>query len=60
MRSGTRSAAHAHGRLPPEALRLDIRFRGQFCYIDVYTEPERPDPDWPPPDWPESKAARRG
>jgi hypothetical protein len=30
--------------------RLDIRFRGQFCYIDAYTEPVVP-PDWPPPDW---------
>lgn len=35
--------------------RLDIRFRAQFCYIDVYTEPEPLGPDWPPPDWPESR-----
>lgn len=21
---------------------LDIRFRGQFCYVDAYTEPEPP------------------
>jgi hypothetical protein len=35
--------------------RLDIRFRGQFCYIDAYTEPEPPGLDWPPPDWPESR-----
>lgn len=34
--------------------RLDIRFRGQFCYIDAYTEPEPPTADWPPPDWPET------
>jgi hypothetical protein len=31
--------------------RLEIRFRGQFCYIDAYTEPEPPSPDWPPADW---------
>ena len=35
--------------------RLDIRFRGQFCYIDAYTEPEPPRPDWPPADWGESR-----
>ena len=35
--------------------RLDIRFRGQFCYIDAYTEPEPLGPDWPPADWPESR-----
>ena len=32
--------------------RIDIRFRGQFCYIDAYTEP-RLSPGWPPPDFPE-------
>ncbi len=35
--------------------RLDIRFRGQFCYIDAYTEPAPLGPDWPPSDWPESR-----
>lgn len=35
--------------------RLDIRFRGQFCYIDAYTEPEPPGPNWPPSDWPETR-----
>jgi hypothetical protein len=35
--------------------RLDVRFRGKFCYIDAYTEPEPPGPNWPPPDWPESR-----
>lgn len=34
--------------------RLDIRFRGQFCYIDAYQEPEPLSPNWPPPDWPET------
>jgi hypothetical protein len=34
--------------------RLDIRFRGQFCYIDAYTEPEALADNWPPPDWPET------
>lgn len=34
--------------------RLDIRFRGQFCYIDAFTEPHISD-NWPPPNWPESR-----
>jgi hypothetical protein len=34
--------------------RLEIRFRGQFCYIDAYSEP-RISENWPPPDWPETK-----
>jgi len=34
--------------------RLDIRFKGQFCYIDAYQEPEVSN-DWPPEDWPETK-----
>lgn len=35
--------------------RLDILFRGQFCYVDAYTEPEPPGDGWPPADWPESR-----
>ena len=35
--------------------RLDIRFRGKFCYIDAYTEPQDMGPNWPPPNWPESR-----
>ena len=34
--------------------RLEIRFRGQFCYIDAYTEPQITE-NWPPPDWSETK-----
>jgi hypothetical protein len=34
--------------------RLDIRFRGHFCYIDAYTEPVVSQ-GWPPEDWPESR-----
>jgi len=34
--------------------RLEIRFRGQFCYVDAFTEPEPPRPGWPPPDWHET------
>ena len=31
-------------------IRLDIWFRGVFCYIDAYQEPDVPD-DWPPKEW---------
>lgn len=34
--------------------RLDIRFRGQFCYIDAYTEPKISE-NWLPADWPETR-----
>ncbi|HEY4792163.1 MAG TPA: hypothetical protein VIJ05_12690, partial [Actinomycetes bacterium] len=35
--------------------RLDIRFHGQFCYIDAYTDPAPLPGDWPPADWPETR-----
>jgi hypothetical protein len=34
-------------------IRLDIRFRGQFCYIDAFCEPQVSE-NWPPEDWPEA------
>lgn len=34
--------------------RLDIRFKGQFCYIDAFQEPEVSE-DWPPKDWAETR-----
>ncbi len=34
--------------------RLEIRFKGKFCYIDAYTEPDVRD-NWPPEDWPETR-----
>lgn len=34
--------------------RLDIRFKGQFCYIDAYQEPDISD-SWPPKNWPETR-----
>ena len=35
-------------------IRLDIHFRGQFCYVDAFQEPEVSD-DWPPKDWHETQ-----
>lgn len=34
--------------------RLDIRFKGQFCYIDAFEEPEVSE-DLPPKNWPETR-----
>lgn len=33
---------HAQARYAGKFARMDIRFRGVFCYIDAYTEPEEP------------------
>ena len=41
---------HYHGKY----IRLDIRFRNQFCYIDAYIEPTLAD-DFPPPGWHETR-----
>lgn len=35
-------------------IRLNIRFKGQFCYVDAFQEPEVSE-DWPPKDWPETQ-----
>ncbi len=45
--------AHLAGRFT----RLEIRFKGQFCYIDAYTEPALPE-NWPPPDYPDYPETR--
>lgn len=35
-------------------IRLEIRFRSQFCYVDAHTEPSVPK-GWPPADWHETR-----
>ena len=50
-RTKERIERYAQARFAGRYTRLDIRFRGQFCYIDAYTEPEPLGPDWPPDDW---------
>jgi len=54
-RTGARIQRYAEQHFAGRYTRLDIRFRGQFCYIDAYTEPEPLTPSWPPPDWSESR-----
>jgi hypothetical protein len=54
-RTEARIRRYAEAHFAGRYTRLDVRFRGQFCYIDAYTEPEPLGPDWPPADWPESR-----
>jgi hypothetical protein len=54
QRTRQRILVYAEQHYAGKYTRLDVRFRGQFCYIDVYTEPHVP-PDFPPPNWPESR-----
>jgi len=54
-RSETRLRRYAETHFAGRYTRLDFRFRGQFCYIDAYTEPAPPGPNWPPAGWPESQ-----
>ena len=54
-RTEDRIRRYAEANFAGRYTRLDIRFRGKFCYIDAYTEPEPLGPNWPPPDWPESR-----
>ena len=54
-RTEARLRRYAEEHFAGRYTRLEIRFRGQFCYIDAYTEPEEPGPNWPPADWPETR-----
>ena len=54
LRTEQRLRRYAEEHFAGRYTRLDIRFRGQFCYVDAYTEPD-PRPNWPPPDWPETR-----
>ncbi len=54
-RTEKRIRDYAETHLAGRYTRLEVRFRGQFCYVDAYTEPELPDANWPPPNWPESR-----
>jgi hypothetical protein len=47
-RAERRIRRHAERHFAGSYTRLEIRFRGQFCYIDAYTEPSIPGPGWPP------------
>jgi hypothetical protein len=53
-RTRQRIVAHAEGHYAGRYASLDIRFRGVFCYIDAYTEPQVSE-GWPPKDWGETR-----
>ena len=55
MRTEQRIRRYAEAHYGGQFSRLDIRFHGQFCYIDAYTEPAPLPGDWPPGDWPETR-----
>ena len=54
QRTTARIQRYAAEHFAGQYTRLDIRYRGQFCYIDAYTEPKVSE-NWPPPDWPEPR-----
>ena len=58
-RTEARIRRYAEEHFAGKYTRLEIRFRGQFCYIDAYTEPEPPGPNWPPADLPETREEYR-
>jgi hypothetical protein len=49
------SAATPSGTSPAATPGSGVRFHGQFCYIDAYTEPAPLPGDWPPAGWPETR-----
>jgi hypothetical protein len=53
-RTRQRILAHAEKHYKGKYTRLDIRFRGQYCYIDAFQEPVV-EPGWPPKDWGETR-----
>jgi hypothetical protein len=54
-RTKERIRSYASARYAGHYTRLDVLFRGQFCYIDAYQEPQPLGPNWPPADWPETR-----
>ena len=55
QRTEARLRRYAETHFADQYTRLEIRFRGQFCYIDAYQEPEPLGSGWPPADWPETR-----
>ncbi len=53
-RTRDRITMHAEKHYAGRFIRLDIRFRGKFCYIDAYREPDIT-PGWPPEGWHETR-----
>ena len=55
LRTAQRIRRYAERHFAGRYAKLAIRFRGQFCYIDAYTEPDPQGAKTLPPDWPETR-----
>jgi hypothetical protein len=53
-RTRKRILQHAEKRYAGRYRTIEVRVRGQFCYIDAYTEPTLGE-DFPPPGWDETR-----
>ena len=53
-RTERRLLKYAETHLAGRYTRMEIRFRGEFCYVDAFEEPKLPD-DFPPKDWGETR-----
>lgn len=53
-RTEQRLLEYAKAHLAGRYTRLEIRFRGAFCYVDAYEEPKIPD-NFPPKEWAETR-----
>jgi len=49
MRTEQRILDYAAKHYPDKFTRIDVRFRGALCYVDVYTDPDLPRGSTPPP-----------
>ena len=54
QRTEQRIRRYAEKHVGGKYIRLEIRFRAQFCYIDAFTEPSVPK-GWPPKGWHETR-----
>jgi hypothetical protein len=50
VRTEQRLRKYAEEHFAGKYTKLDVHFRGQFCYVDAFTEPDAR-PDWPPAIW---------
>jgi hypothetical protein len=54
IRTEKRILDYAEKHFAGKYVRIEVRCKDKFCYIDAYTEPDLP-PGWPPPDYPETR-----
>lgn len=54
-RTEERLRAHAERHFASRYREVDVRFRGWFCYVDLYCDPDPVPAGWPPPGSGESR-----